>query len=123
MKDKRKLRRKYAREQIPVYDLITEQEVGRLVNLSPDGMQLITEEPVQMGSLCQFIVTLPSQPSEPGMPYDIDVNEEVVLDARSVWCHQENNPDYYDAGFELMDMNTDEVNTIETALEDAMFQA
>ncbi|MBU0982742.1 MAG: PilZ domain-containing protein [candidate division Zixibacteria bacterium] len=123
MKEKRSLKRKYAREQIPVYDLITEQEVGRLVNLSTDGMQLITEEPVRTGSLCQFIVTLPALPDDPTMPFNVDVNEEVVLDARSVWCRKENNPDYYDAGFELMDMTSDEVRTIETALEDAMFQA
>ena len=66
MREFRRARRRAVAKPVAVFDLMTEQVIGRLGNLSESGMLLVATEPVVDDALYQLRFQLPeSNGSEP----------------------------------------------------------
>ena len=78
-----------------VFDGISSRVVGHIVDISSHGLMLITDEPITVQE--QYRLRLRS----PGSGSDHD---ELLFDARCRWCRQDENPEFYIAGFQIQDI-------------------
>ena len=97
---KRKLHRNNLIYYLKVYDQKTDQPLGRLVDITPEGIMLISETPIP--SDIDFTLRME-------FPKEIFGEERMEFSARSMWCHKDMNPDYYDTGFQLIDVPLEHV--------------
>ncbi|RME07126.1 MAG: PilZ domain-containing protein, partial [Anaerolineae bacterium] len=92
MEERRKLKRQHIMFYSRVFHRETGEFLGYLGNLTPMGMMVITEKPIVAGQR---------------MPLRIDLPEDMYklpllkLEARSVWCRRDVDPNFYNVGFEL----------------------
>ena len=78
--------------------------MGHLVDVSPEGVMLISEEPIETRTLFQLKMTLPEE---------MDQRRELIFNAESLWCRPDANPDFFDTGFRLKDMASGDILLIE----------
>lgn len=89
----RRARRRHVPAPVPVFDLMTEQMIGRLGNLSESGMLLIATAPVVDDALYQLRFHLRD---DRGQDRPIDVG------AHLVWSAQANTPGQAFAGLRFL---------------------
>ena len=92
--DKRRLRRRQLIYYLKVAERNTDRLVGRLVDVTTEGMMLISSEPVEMNRVFQLTLDLPEEMA--GGP------REIGLEARSLWSKKDVNPDFLLSGFEFV---------------------
>ncbi len=76
-----------------VFDGISSRVVGHIVDISPQGLMLITDEPVTVQEDYRLRMRFPGSDQE-----------ELIFDAVCRWCRQDDNPDFYIAGFHIQDI-------------------
>lgn len=113
MQDRRKLKRRHIIYYLLVFDHDTHVLLGHLVDVTTEGMLLISPQALETGR----IYTLRMQ-----LPYEISGKKEMVFRARSKWCRKDANPDFYDTGFELFDIAGEDAETIEWLIERSGFR-
>ena len=112
MKDRRLEQRRYLIYYLQVFNQETEKFLGNLVNITPEGMMLTSETPI-----------------EPGQSFKLRMNvqflarEEISLafTAESRWCKNDVNPDYYDTGFQLHSVDPDQRKLIDGLINEMGF--
>ena len=122
MDNRRKLRRRDTRHHLSVWNRETDQPIGRLVNLTTNGMKIISEQPVDTDKTYHLRMELPTLPDDPLLTPEVEVAEQVQFDARSVWCQRKKTLDFWDTGMELTNVSQETVDSIYSALQDALFQ-
>ncbi len=110
-------KRIYKREQLICYlqvvDSSSGEKLGNLIDLSLEGIKLMTESPLRTGATYHV---------------DIRLNKEVqgkkVLSVKAAckWCRKESNADYYDAGLELPAQSEEQTSLIESVIEAFCFK-
>lgn len=88
--------RRIERHQLPyflkVFNSVTDKPIGYLGNVSEHGLMLISQLPMMIGA-------------DFGLRLKIPVGEgcQQIIDLRAccLWCHEDQTPQYYDAGFSL----------------------
>jgi len=103
MEEKRNLERKSPFYFLRVYDSCTRQMGGRIVNLSTEGMTLVCEEPVRENTICKFRMILPETISD---------RKQMTIEARCIWCKEENDAISYRSGFKFIDLSPRNLETI-----------
>jgi hypothetical protein len=98
--EKRKFQRNNLIYYLKVYDRNTEKAIGRLVDITPEGVMLISEEPLPADVLFDLRMEFPKE---------IFGEERLDFSARSMWCRKDLNPDYYDTGFKILDVPLEHV--------------
>jgi sporulation protein YlmC with PRC-barrel domain len=104
MIEKRRSPRKIADEVLQVSDKITGTYIGQVVNISAEGLMLLSQEPIVMGSVYQLEMEI----SEGGG--DI---KRVSFGAEAVWTTEATQPDSYWTGFRIIDISTEGVLSID----------
>jgi c-di-GMP-binding flagellar brake protein YcgR len=95
MKEKRKFARRRPNYYLKVLDESTQELKGSLVDISQAGMMLAGRQPIKVDAVHTFRMALPDS---------LQGERQVVIKARSVWCNQDIDSDffdYYSAGFEF----------------------
>ena len=92
---RRRSTRKSADGVIQVTDAMTGVVVGRISNLSIDGLLLLANGPVRENALFQFSFTLPDATGR-AMPLEIGVHEQ--------WTEPANAPGQFWSGFRIIDI-------------------
>jgi hypothetical protein len=98
MEDRRKLKRRHLIYYLRVFEQGTNKLVGHLVDLTQEGIMLISENPIEVNKVYHLRMILPSR---------MGGNEEWLFDAESRWCNKDINPDFYDTGFKLLNPRTE----------------
>lgn len=75
-----------------VHDLDDPSFSGNMIDISTSGIMLSLEKDIRSGVKFQFELILPDV---------IDGIERIRFSARSKWCKEDINPDYFAAGFEF----------------------
>lgn len=96
MTEHRRAQRKRADIVIQVTNAITGEIMGRIGNLSAEGLMLITSRPVRDDALYQFIFHLPN---DHGPPHTVEVG------AHEQWSEPASAPGQYWAGFRFIDIS------------------
>jgi hypothetical protein len=104
MIDKRKTSRKIADEVLEVADQITGTIVGRVVNISAEGLMLLSEEPIVTGSVYQLEMELPSSESD---------SKRIAFGTEAVWSMEATQPESFWTGFRIIDISSEDVILID----------
>ncbi|MCU7844947.1 MAG: PilZ domain-containing protein [Candidatus Thiodiazotropha sp. (ex Monitilora ramsayi)] len=106
MKEQRKSPRKIADEVLEVTDQITGIQIGRVVNISADGLMLLSEEPVVAGSVFKMNMVLPGE------------GKKVSFRAEAVWSTEATQPNSYWTGLHIIDISPEDVLEIDKLILD-----
>jgi len=96
--DRKKLRqadRWYLVYYLRVFDGMSRNILGHLVDISEKGLMLICENPVEVHGDYRLRMRLPNQMKD---------RDEILFSATSRWCKKDANPDFYLVGFEMHDL-------------------
>jgi hypothetical protein len=109
MKDLRKTPRKIANEVLVIADQITGTQIGRVVNISAEGLMLLGEEPIITGSVYQLNLILKGADGE---------QTTVSFGAEAVWTMEATQPDSFWSGFRIIDISNEGVLLIDELILD-----
>ena len=95
VKDQRSLERKQLIFYLKVFDRNSDDIVGKLKDVTPEGVMLTSEKPIDVNVRYQLRLVLPPEFSE---------RQFLNFDAKSLWCKENDYHDLYDAGFILIEV-------------------
>ena len=107
MEDRRQHDRRQLELQIEAYELHSGTRLGRLADLSAEGFMLFCEQPIEADSVMQFRL-VPARP--------LDGVESVTLGADCLWSRPGNDGQNGWAGFQSIDMASDQAAALEILL-------
>jgi len=108
MTNKRKAERIKAMTFTTVYDIDSRTLLGFLGDLTLQGAMVVGEKPVK-----------PDRDIKLRIEFLLETNETaetLTIPAHVAWCKQEEDSPYYNTGFEFLEMNTKNRNTIEALI-------
>ncbi len=92
MSDRRILHRRHLIYYLKVFDRETDNLLGHLVDITEEGIMIVSETPFEEGKTLKMKMLLPRE---------IEDKEEIEFDARSMWCRKDVNPSLYGVGFKF----------------------
>lgn len=103
MEEQTRIQRRHLIFYLEVYDDTTSVLLGHLVDLTTQGLKLVSKEPIPEGKTYTLRMSLPE-----------DYFEEKILHfkATSRWCSNDVNPDFYDTGFLVEKLDRDTIDII-----------
>jgi hypothetical protein len=96
MSDRRILHRRHLIYYLKVFERDTDTLLGHLVDITEEGLMIVSENPIEEGKPLKMRMTLPRE---------IDGVEEISFDASSMWCHKDVNPSLFGIGFRFDTVN------------------
>lgn len=111
--DRRTLKRRHLIFYLRVWEITDDRLLGHLVDITPEGLMLISERPIGIGQEFDLEIRFPDSEGE-----------LKPLRFRSIcrWSDNDINPAFYDSGFEFLEKSPEEVETIQTIIETYGFQ-
>lgn len=113
MENKRKLKRRFPIYYMKVYDRRSKQMVGRLVDITAEGMRLVSETPIEPGTVFNMRMDLPRP---------VENHSFLDFKAVSVWCDIDKNPDFFDTGYRILEGSPGSKEIIEGSFQGYLFQ-
>jgi hypothetical protein len=113
MADRRKVKRRHLIYYLRVFDRSSGRQLGHLVDLTPEGMMVMSERPIRVGRKVELKMTLPG---------DTEREQAVEFDATSLWTSEDVNPDFYDTGFKFEKISRKHLAQLETLIDDFGFR-
>ena len=110
--EKRKLKRRHLIYYLTVLDRDTEKHIGYLVDITTKGIMLMSEYPIEVGTILQLKILLQT---------DMSQNEYLHFDAKTMWCRKSINENSYDTGLELLNVRAEDFAEIEKIIEELGF--
>ena len=95
MEDYRHRPRKNTPHLVKAIDLASGKAMGRIVDITADGMMLVTEFNVVVGRTYNFRIILPVM---------VHHRTDVSLEAKAVWSDQDDNKKFHKAGFQFKNL-------------------
>jgi hypothetical protein len=113
MKEKRKTIRRYLLYYMRIYDAATRQQIGNLVDITPEGIMIVGERPIPEGKTCRLRMELSSEVAE--KPF-------LEFSALSKWCKSDVTPNLYNTGFEILGLPTEDIEIIHRIIQEFGFR-
>ena len=111
-KEMRKVERRHLVFYLRVFDGMGSKVIGHIVDISPQGLMLISDNPVPVNEDYRLRMRLPAE---------IVDRDEIVINATSRWCRQDENPDFYITGFQIHNLTADVEKYISCLIDDFSF--
>jgi len=99
MEDYRHRPRKNTPHLVRVLNEESGETVGRVVDITADGMMLVTKAKIKVGQLFNFRIILPVM---------VHHRSDVCLEAKSVWVKADSNSEYSKCGFKFINLAGEE---------------
>ena len=113
MPERRRLKRRHLLYYLRVFDKGTGRQIGHLVDITNEGMMIMSERPIRPGRTIGLRMMLPEEVNKEGA---------VEFDATSLWTGQDINPEFYDTGFKVTNITRRQLTMLETLIEDYGFR-
>jgi hypothetical protein len=113
MTARRKFKRRYLMYYSRVFDRKTGRVLGYLVDLTPEGIMIISEEPIETEQTFRLRMDLPEGLSTKG---------NLDFEAASVWCKADIDPHFYGTGFQISEVSPDDIALIERMIQEYGFR-
>lgn len=98
------------RQFLPVYDTATQEQLGRMVDLSITGMMLIATHELPVGRIFEIEIRMPEGHVVPSFR----------ISAESVWCRTApTNAQHFGVGFRFAQMEEDALARLEALMQEA----
>jgi hypothetical protein len=108
MHERRQTPRKIADQRILVQDMNAGQPLGRVVNLSTEGLMLVGNTAVESNLVFQLELTL----QEPHRG-----RRQLHLGVESLWCSEAGEGERFWSGYRIIDVSLDAIDLIESLVE------
>ncbi|MHB8790020.1 MAG: PilZ domain-containing protein [Desulfobulbaceae bacterium] len=102
--DQRILNRHHLIYYLRVYDNTSSRVLGHVVDISPQGVMLITDAPLVPGADYRLRMCFPGMGSS---------RDELIFEAICRWCRPDENPAFYLVGFQIRNLLPEEANFIQ----------
>jgi len=113
MDERRKTQRKQTQNFFGVYHKETEKYIGRLFDLSTSGLLILAKNKMNIDTTYEFRIDLPKT---------VAGKSCLTFSAECVWCRENNSSSKgYDAGFKIVNIDFEEIKTIQYLLHDPLF--
>lgn len=107
--EKRQIKRTHLIYYLRIYDGISSRVIGHAVDISQQGLMLISDEPVAVHEEYRLRMRFP------GVAYE---QEELLFYAVCRWCRQDDNPAFYVAGFHIQNLLPEETRFIQSLIDE-----
>lgn len=104
----RKLERKELSQTIAVHDVINGGVFGELVNVTTEGIMVMTDREIETQAIFQLSLELP----EP-----LIGSSQILLGADCLWCRRAENFSRYWAGFQIIDASELALEQVEALID------
>jgi hypothetical protein len=112
LNEKRKLKRRHLIYYLRVFSLPAGELLGHLVDITPEGLMIIGENPIPTEQDYLLHMDLPSE---------IMGKEKLEFRATSKWSRKDVDPSFYGSGFQLIDVTTEDLKIIKRLIKDFGF--
>ncbi len=96
MEDIRSLKRRHLIYYLDVFNNKNNELLGKLVDITTRGIKLVSRLPVPIDKDYSLRLTFPEGYFR---------SRDLTFDARSIWSSNDINPDFYDTGFEVINLD------------------
>lgn len=104
MSDRREFKRRYLAFYSRVFDAQNRQMLGHVVDMTPQGLMLISDAPLPPDTTFQLEIELPD---------DFASKRTIRFEAKSRWCRPDIDPNFHNTGFQLLRIAPADVAIIE----------
>ncbi len=109
---RRQVERKYLVFYLRVFDGMSSNVIGHVVNISEKGVMLLSDDPTPVNEEYRLRMRLPSEITDKG---------EIIFNATSRWCKPDANPDFYLTGFQIHELSSSIKKNILSLIDDFSF--
>ena len=113
MEERRKLHRRHILFYSRVFDRKTGVFLGYLGNMNAGGIMIISEDPIATDKSYLLRIDLPD---------DIYAQPVLNFEAKSVWCRPDVDPNFYNTGFQFVDISDEGQKIISQIIDDYGFR-
>lgn len=113
MQERRKFKRRYLMYYSRIFDKSKGSVLGYIVDLTPEGAMILSEQPVEVGQRFDFRMDLPE---------GIATKEFLDFEAESRWCSRDIDPNFWDTGLHLFNISEDDRLIIERMIQEYGFR-
>lgn len=113
MEEKRKFQRWQLIYSLRVFEQKTDDLMGHLVDISEEGMLLVSDEPHPTSRDFELWIDVPLENGG---------KQRVALNAHSLWTQQDANPDFYYTGFRLTNLDPLMVTSMRCIIDDLQLE-
>jgi hypothetical protein len=106
--DKRRLKRRHLIYYLRVFSNPGGELIGHLVDITGEGVMLISEKPVAKDTEYEMRMVL---------PFEILSVEAILFKATCIWSKKDVNPDFYASGFKIEGLAASDIKIIEELIE------
>ena len=110
---KRRLKRRHLIYYLRIYDKMSGELIGHLVNITTEGIMVISESPSRVGAEFECKMLLPAE---------VDGTREISFHAKSLWSRRDVNPDFYATGFQISGGDSKDFRLIKLLIDEFGFQ-
>jgi hypothetical protein len=104
MQERRKINRKFLSYFIRVFDGDSREQIGNLVDITPQGVMLLSPKPIAKNSIIHM--RLEVTPDVSDKPY-------LEFSARAKWCRPDIEPSMYNIGFKILKLGQEDVEVVQ----------
>jgi len=104
MFDKRKLKRRHLIYYLRVFRQPGGEQLGHLVDITEEGIMLISEQEFPAGLDYDLRMSLPAE---------ISGKVEIDFKVHTLWCKRDVNPDFFAGGFKILEISDSDREIIE----------
>lgn len=112
MKDERKQDRTDVVTYLEVRESGTNREVGRVSEITTEGMKLQSPEPMDTDTTLSFEMVLPPHRR---------TREAIKFEAQVIWCKKSDTPGMYESGIRMEHVSPADVEVIQQIMEESPF--
>ena len=109
MNNQRKESRRKLAAFAPVYDLLHKALIGYIGDLTPQGVMVIGEKPVDTHKRLTLGIEFPDDESQ-------GHTLRIVIPGRAAWCRPDETPQYFNIGFEFLEISSGNQKIIDSIL-------
>jgi hypothetical protein len=114
MAERGQLKRRHLIYYLRVIDVETDHVLGHLVDVTTDGIMLMSPEAIPADRVFHLRMMLPAEAGE--------TQQAVEFEARSARSGKDLNPDFFDTGFHLVSLTPKQLARLVTLIEDHGFR-
>lgn len=110
--ENRKHKRWYLVMYLRVYRQDTQELLGHIVDISREGVRLVSDKPIPLNQTFQLWVDVPKENG---------ARQRLELEVESLWSGRDVNPDFYDTGFRIQNINTQALLQLKLLIDELQF--
>lgn len=95
MQDYRHRPRKNTPHVVKAFDAKQGEYIGRIVDITADGMMLVTKQRYTVGRTFQIRVMLPVM---------VQQKTDITVQSRIIWCEADSSPGFFKTGFQFVNL-------------------